>query len=107
PGRIVTLGLLFEGREIDRPVGATFSSRVDEAATGWLEGAWSNVARMHGSDSHQIRSRAEWLYARLLPEARGLSGLEEGPRDAAERHYRDGESIGAARPRRRRVPDGH
>ena len=45
--------------------------------------------RYDGTDSHQIRPRAEQLHARLLPEARGLRGAEEGARDAAERRHRD------------------
>ena len=36
--------------------------------------------RIDGTDSHQIRPRAEQLHARLLPEARGLRGAEEGAR---------------------------
>ena len=34
----------------------------------------------NGTSPHQIRPRAEQLHARLLPEARGLRGAEEGAR---------------------------
>src|SRR5207248_8483683 len=50
----VTLGLFLEGREIDRPVGATFRSRVDEAATGWLVDA-------------QSKDRANWSRGYMDP----------------------------------------
>ena len=54
----------------------------------------------------QSRPRAELLHARLLSEERArLRRAAQGADAEAERHHRAGEGVGAARPRRRRLPD--
>ena len=59
--------------------------------------------QINGTSSHQVRSRAQQLHPRLLPEAPGLRGPAQGARDAAGRGDRPGQGLGPARPRRRRV----
>ncbi len=60
-----------------------------------------------GTAADQIRPRAELVHARLLSEARGLRGPEEGAHDDARPGDRGGQGVGAARARRRRLPDRH
>src|SRR5437867_7303436 len=58
-----------------------------------------------GPNPHEARSRAEFLHAGLLREARRLRRAENGAVEEARRDHRDGEGVWLARSRRRRLSD--
>ncbi len=67
--------------------------------------SWQRDCVDDGTNSHQIRPRAEQLHARVLAEAPGVRGPEEGARHEAGRGHRARQGVGPARPRRRRLSD--
>src|SRR6058998_2435622 len=60
------------------------------------------ATRVYGTYPYEIRPRAEQLHPRLLCEAPGIRGAEEGARHETERGHRSREGVGPARPRRGR-----